>query len=315
MDQPNNENFKQRPDRPTQPTQPTQSEQPTGAPGQGAAPAGGPQPGPQSAPQSGPRPGTAGPSAPPAGAYRQPAAVRVPAKQPTRRVGTLTLGVALVAIGVAAILSIVDPKFTMGTFLKFSPAVLILLGAEIIVYSFVYKKEKFRYDGLSILFSLLLVLGSVGGSVAGTLWDEYGPARYEAQQQLEKDVYNQLYNQVANASDVWDVDVYTNLYRLKDGKVPTLDELKDSTNIHVNVTLRSGYANAQEFATACRGILDRFQKTGLPLFSVDFYSYNNSDETSGFELELAGDLQIKMGADQLALKVHNVADDYTDYED
>ncbi|MCI6374682.1 MAG: hypothetical protein MR821_05265, partial [Clostridiales bacterium] len=33
-------------------------------------------------------------------------------------------------------------------------------GAEIIVYSFVYKKEKFRYDGLSILFSLLLVLGS-----------------------------------------------------------------------------------------------------------------------------------------------------------
>ena len=75
-----------------------------------------------------------------------------------RRVGTFTLGISFILLGV-----IISAALYFGEvwwkLLLFSPLVLICLGAEILYYSFRYKDVKYKYDGLSVFFILFITLG------------------------------------------------------------------------------------------------------------------------------------------------------------
>lgn len=78
-----------------------------------------------------------------------------------RRVGTFTLGVALIAVGVLIIASLLFDAIPILTVLKLSPVLLILFGAEILFYVFWRRDERLRYDGFSIFLCIVLVGGSL----------------------------------------------------------------------------------------------------------------------------------------------------------
>lgn len=84
-----------------------------------------------------------------------------------RRVGTLTLGIALIAIGIMVIVGFFS-DFTVWQMLKLSPALLIFLGAEILVYHFMRGDEKLRYDGLSVFLVIMLTVVTLVGSMIAT---------------------------------------------------------------------------------------------------------------------------------------------------
>lgn len=115
---------------------------------------------PPSPPPASPSSGVQPPQAPvpPAG----PVYIQAPAiKQ--RRVGTFTLGLTLIILGILVPLAL----FFGGTtwrILQFAPVVLLCLGGEILLYATRYKDEKFRYDGLSIFLVILITFSTLVGS-------------------------------------------------------------------------------------------------------------------------------------------------------
>lgn len=77
-----------------------------------------------------------------------------------RRVGTFTFGVVLVVAGIAMIAALFFPSLDFRLFLKLSPAVLILLGAEVLLST--RKSGRIKYDWLGMILCFVLVMLALG---------------------------------------------------------------------------------------------------------------------------------------------------------
>ena len=77
------------------------------------------------------------------------------------KVGSLTLGLTLIFIGIIFIIGNTSDMALLGKLIKFWPIILILLGIEILVYSYSTEKnaERFKIDGTSIfMFFIIFIL-------------------------------------------------------------------------------------------------------------------------------------------------------------
>ena len=75
-----------------------------------------------------------------------------------RRVGTFTLGLLLIMVGIM-IPSVMIWKEKALTIIQFAPAILIVLGVEVLVYAFRYREGKLKYDWAAIWLVFLLTIG------------------------------------------------------------------------------------------------------------------------------------------------------------
>lgn len=80
------------------------------------------------------------------------------------RVGTISLGIVLIALGVGMLFSLVRGLLLLETFLKWWPLVLVLLGLEILVYLYTAKEPepKVKYDTFSMFVIFLVLFASIG---------------------------------------------------------------------------------------------------------------------------------------------------------
>ena len=115
-----------------------------------------------------------------------------PAEQagPVRRVGSLTLGVCLIASGVLFLCYFFLPGFDWELAMKIAPAAgLILLGCEVLYFA--AKPQRWKYDFLSVLLCLVLMAACFGASCLMMAFD-YGLQQekywksYEAQDEWEE---------------------------------------------------------------------------------------------------------------------------------
>jgi hypothetical protein len=81
-----------------------------------------------------------------------------------RRVGTISMAIVLIAVGIIMLISQVNNISAVKLSIKFWPLVLFLLGGEILWYSYKYNDEnvKIKYDVFSILIVLLIVCINLG---------------------------------------------------------------------------------------------------------------------------------------------------------
>ncbi len=93
----------------------------------------------------------------------QPPAPAPYTRQP-RRVGTVTLGVTLILLGILIPLALFLGE-NMWRLLQLAPVVLLCLGVEILVYSIRYKHDRFKYDGLSIFLVVLITFSTLLGAM------------------------------------------------------------------------------------------------------------------------------------------------------
>lgn len=190
-----------------------------------------------------------------------------------RRVGTLTLGLSLVAAGVCLLLNAFVPDFPLSTVAKFAPVILVLIGVEILVSTLIYKGEKLRYDFLSMFVCFFLIIGSIGLSfipryVENMLSIEQAESRIN--QELEEDVYEVLKGEP--------IDRLSTGFYLYENMTPW-DEPVDpemtysdayGAYLSIDVTLGGSYEGPEEFAAAAREVMDRLQPLDLP---SDAYLY------------------------------------------
>lgn len=81
-----------------------------------------------------------------------------------RRVGTISMAMVLIAFGILIFISQISKVSAVELGMKFWPAILFLIGGEILWYSYRYKEEdiKIKYD----IFSIFIVLVIVGVNLA-----------------------------------------------------------------------------------------------------------------------------------------------------
>ena len=118
-----------------------------------------------------------------------------PPRRPTRRIGTLTMGVTLILVGIILLVFFFKP-FDLFSLMRFSPVLLILLGIEIIWQYSRHHGEELRYDFWGTLFCLLVICVACFCSVFYPLYMEFGPASWKVEQQVSGEIRNELYQQI-----------------------------------------------------------------------------------------------------------------------
>lgn len=91
------------------------------------------------------------------------------------RVGTFSMGILLISTGIILMLGRFTSIDPVKLILDFWPVILILLGLEILVYVYSAKEAspKIKYDGLSILMAMFIIILSIGAYVGTMVIERY----------------------------------------------------------------------------------------------------------------------------------------------
>lgn len=227
------------------------------------------------------------------------APVSNPGKRPNapirRRTGTLTLGLALILVGGCILGYCFVPGFDLFAAAKLSPLLLVLMGLEILIGSFL-KGDEYRVNFGSVLLCLILVGCSLCVAVIPMFWDYYGPESEQREAQITSELSSTCYDQLKN-SGVTDLDSHLNRYT----QAEHLNELTAADHLYVNVDLRGEYADAAAFARACQPVLSVLTQAvpSAARQSVQLEGTNTLDGRPDYSVSLSGPYQMTADLDTL----------------
>lgn len=217
------------------------------------------------------------------------APVAAPQNGPVRRVGSLTLGACLIAVGILLLCYYFLPNFDLQLALKIAPAGgLILLGGEVLFFA--AKPEHRRYDFLSVLLCLFLMACCFALTFFPLLWEEIDPDNQKVAKNLSDNYKQAMYEKICKDTPdirLKDMGCGLSLYRYHtDGEKLTVDNTK---MLEVNFWLQGPYDSAEAFAKDCRRLTDEVQKMDVQPTQVGFYYQGFSDADS----ELLSDMLVQ----------------------
>lgn len=232
-------------------------------------------------------------------------------EKPRRRVGSLTLGVCLIAAGIFFGCYYFVPGFDGQLVLKIAPAAgLVLLGCEVLFFA--CRPGRWKYDFWSVLICLVLMGGCFCLSLLPVVWEEIGPERNQASMKLSQQYTADAYAQIRKSDpDAPVKDISGNVY-LYTGAVKTLEDIDGGSGyVTLDVELSGSYGSAEQFAQACRSMTDAVQQCRPQPDTLIFaWSPDNDPEESlgtgtlqqveQYTLELVGIAQLDWTADQMA---------------
>ena len=232
-------------------------------------------------------------------------------EQPRRRVGSLTLGVCLIAAGIFFGCYYFVPGFDGQLVLKIAPAAgLVLLGCEVLFFA--CRPGRWKYDFWSVFICLVLMGGCLCLSLLPVVWEEIGPERNQASMKLSQQYTADAYAQIRKFDpDAPVKDISGNVY-LYTGAVKTLEDIDGCSGyVTLDVELSGSYGSAEQFAQACRSMTDAVQQCRPQPDTLIFaWSPDNDPEESlgtgtlqqveQYTLKLVGIAQLDWTADQMA---------------
>lgn len=228
-------------------------------------------------------------SALPAGAPAPQPAFPAPPRDARRRVGTLSLGLALIACGLGVLAAYFVPDFPVLTALKLAPLVLVALGGEMVWHGL--RQEAVRYDLLSLFITLILLGAGCLAALVPLAVDYYQPGRYET----VRDHFSEQVDARLDGGKVWQADVYVSL----SGRLGLTDqEALEEATASCEVELYGPYDTPEAFAADCLTQLQALE--GVRLESVWFRWRNDQTEMT---LEADPALARQASADLLAGRV------------
>lgn len=195
-----------------------------------------------------------------------------------RRVGMLTMSLSLIALGIALVLWVFMPSIDIVFIARLSPIVLVLLGIEILVTTVIYKGDKIRYDVLSVLVSILLIMCSL----TAALVPQFSIRERQAQSSSDR-----IANELEEASfellrdkgyNITNVDWYVNVDAWAPEPVLELDEITINDHVQVRVMFApNAYKSAEEFAEGCKELSEILTALAHHVDYASFYTYDDSD--------------------------------------
>ena len=222
-----------------------------------------------------------------------------PKKQAVRRVGTFTLGIALIITGLCITASFVMPNFDLVLVAKMSPLVLVALGLEILWATIRRGDAKLKYDFLSMFTCFILICSSLAVACVPVMWKYFGPERYATENRLQNELQQQLYPALSNLG-VSDCSIYVDLLEsnVEFDKNMTIGQLTAQDYVRARVEFSGSFATSEEFVAACQKALAAFEQT--PVNSVDFSAQGKTD---WWQLDVGGVFGMNATAETLAESV------------
>lgn len=194
-----------------------------------------------------------------------------PPRRPTRRIGTLTMGVTLILVGIILLVFFFKP-FDLFSLMRFSPVLLILLGIEIIWQYSRHHGEELRYDFWGTLFCLLVICVACFCSVFYPLYMEFGPASWKVEQQVSGEIRNELYQQIPASMNVEALDVECEINSVTpDKQSMSAQELTtaDEVTLYINLGMQ---ADKTSFAQQIRTLFDSIDPEQYPNLSARVFA-------------------------------------------
>ena len=234
-----------------------------------------------------------------------------------RRVGSLTLGVCLIAAGVFFLSYHFIPESVRQMVLEIAPAAgLCLLGGEVLYFA--AKPQRWKYDFLSVFICLVLMAGCFCMSFLPIVLSRYSPENEMRAVRISRLYEDALYQSIKKeASDVSlkDMTVWMNSYY---GDGETLEDAADDLNsglgvLRVNVELYGPYDQKAAFALDCRKLMDVVQQQHVQPTVITFYYEDADAKTPSYTLSLNSRVQMDWTADKMTKEVEQ--EDLSDTDD
>ena len=188
----------------------------------------------------------------------------------TRRIGTITFGIALIFSGIFCLLCLFVPDFDFLSVLRYAPVLLVFLGIEILVSHFLYPGHRMKYDFLSGFFCFLLICGSVCASIVAPLYEQYGPNRFRTEQALSADIDEACYQALKGHDDILDLQSYVDLNgRIANLSSMTYQDLEPADSVTLFLRFGGASHDPESFAIRCHETLQQLKQTGVAFHSLD----------------------------------------------
>ena len=232
-----------------------------------------------------------------------------PAQEPpkkVRRVGTVAFALLLIASGFLLIAQQFLPNFDLLYVFRFAPALLILLGIEVLIYG-TNTKVQMKFDWLAITGSAVTLCIVGAATLAPYVWQYMGPANAAAENAYEHRFTDGLYNAMnddpALKSRISNLYVSVSLNHYGD------TTLQDGDNVYAEACLgNTYYATAEDFAADCLRIYQAAKKADIPVRNYSFYTDTDRSNTArGYYLDFLASYAEGLTAADLA---NNVLETY-----
>ncbi len=255
--------------------------------------------------------------APPQGAPQTQTLLAVQRAQPapaqpeekTRRAGTVTMAMVLIAAGALLITHIFIPSLDLMLIARFSPLVLVLLGTEILVLNLLGEGKKLKYDFLSMFVCFLLVCASGVAALAGE-WYRREAGTRGAEQRLTGELHTRTTDALASAGlgyyvDEWNVylgEAEANAY-----KDMAVDAIPAWAYVALDLHFDKAFSSPAAFAKACGGYLASLAATAPHMDNVLIASSTaaqpGAEGERYYELSLSGSQNMGLPAAELEKRV------------
>ena len=229
-----------------------------------------------------------------------------PAQEPpkkVRRVGTVAFSLLLIASGFLLIAQQFLPNFDLLYVFRFAPALLILLGIEVLIYG-TNTKVQMKFDWLAIVGSAVTLCIVGAATLAPYVWQYMGPANAAAENAYEHRFTDGLYNAMnddpALKSRISNLYVAVSLNHYGD------NTLQEGDYVYAEACLgNTYYATAEDFAADCLRIYQAAKKADIPVRNYSFYTDTDRSNTArGYYLDFLASYAEGLTPAELAKNVH-----------
>lgn len=234
--------------------------------------------------------------------------------RPVRRVGSITLGLCLMAVGVCFLLYYFVPGFNWLLVSKMgAPLALVALGVEVIWCA--AHPGRWKYDFLAVISSLVLMSGAFCLTLLPLFWQEVSPER-RIQTESLKDEYEQALYGSLQDTKIRLFSVHTYMDTGYGVQPQTLAELNQpGVFLSLGIDLYGPYDRTADFAKDCALLRDAVKQVAAqwgPMPEKIEFEWVNAEETVKMSISLRDPVQMDWTAEQMAEQVYCWLDDSDD---
>ena len=229
-----------------------------------------------------------------------------PAQEPpkkVRRIGTVAFALLLIASGFLLIAQQFLPNFDLLYVFRFAPALLILLGIEVLIYG-TNPKVQMKFDWLAITGSAVTLCIVGAATLAPYVWQYMGPANAATERsymnRFTDALYTALRDDPALKSRISNLYVAVSLNHYGD------DTLQDADDVSAGGCFgNTYYETAEDFAADCLRIYQAAKKADIPVRNYSFYTDTDRSNTArGYYLDFLASYAEGLTPAELAKNVH-----------
>ena len=202
--------------------------------------------------------------------------------RPVRRVGTFTMGLVMVLTGIFVIYWLLHPTGNLAFLTYFAPAILIMLGGEVLYNYFFHQDARFKYDILSGIICFFLVCGCGGLAVLPVAYEYFGPERHITETRLEQEIYDVCYDAMKNRGDIASLHVMVRLEGVTYDNAMTYGDIAPSDYVDIRICMKKQYQSKEQYAAACQSVMTVVNESGVPYQYVHFDTMGEGGYSLGF---------------------------------